>query len=1027
MSTAQDVSSGIANPFAPIGALNGGASNGVGSNWANNPFPDATPSSFDGTGDDFGSWLHQAVGTAQSAVSLPAAAQTDAPSAPSSYQQPAVLSPGSPDGTASLSSSTGTGTPASGTTNVTQNTVTRDGGTSSVSAWAQSNVGAVAPGSDAQLTATNTASLPTDGASTRSPPALNPAPTNPTTLSAPAGLSSTPDKLPAGALQTAVTTAALRADVVARAYAMAAGQSVAGQTPLALSGSQSAGTTGTAPPQGTQAGDAQSIATDTPTPPLPSGLTSPAVAGQASTTAAANGPNPNPLVTSLGASATPVAGQARRTKDATTPQDAGNSVEAGVAAIGMLGQFGALVTVAPTANGPDTAVAVTSLASGALAPTTAMSTAPAAAGPTPPDPTQPSGLAASESLTAAADQRGSGPSAATQIVPPTAPNSSSAATSLLSPDLPPQAARTNTNLALNPDVLGAAPAAPAAAVTSGSTAPLAEPAVGASPQATSADGATPLPPTAAPNTMLEPAAVPSLLEAATLAAVGAAASSAGPVSAAPPARAASQAGSGAIAAGTLPVASSAASTPAASPSSSSPQSASTPAAPAPSAAQNIPWAPAGASSDTGTQPTASSTASIRGRPAAIDASNNAVTNSGTSEMPAAVAASANNAVPTSAPVGAPTPATIAALPPSDTGPAVPTAHAMANAAANPMTNPMANAVANALPPANSSAPNTAGTAGTEPSVHSSSPVATAPASAAPPSSTAAGLMEAALGNGGAPPPLAVGPSSATASPAIGGNDIATSGEPGATPAAQIASALVAFSANGTSNVVTVQLQPAELGRVQISVTSDATGLSSVQVSADRPETLALLQNDQPELAKALDQAGIASAGRTVSFQLSGELANGASTNTQVGTQVGTQIAGPGATLPGLDATHSAGDPLGGGSAASAPPLAGALGNTNAAPNSVASAESGFANALSGAPSNPSGGGSGFYHPPPQPGSAQAGNPSFGGQSGSGGQSGGGRTDRQSWGDNSDLLFNDAADLINEVGSGWMSNGLDIIA
>jgi hypothetical protein len=288
-------------------------------------------------------------------------------------------------------------------------------------------------------------------------------------------------------------------------------------------------------------------------------------------------------------------------------------------------------------------------------------------------------------------------------------------------------------------------------------------------------------------------------------------------------------------------------------------------------------------------------------------------------------------------------------------------------------------------------------------------------------------MEAALGNGGAPPPLAVGPSSATASPAIGGNDIATSGEPGATPAAQIASALVAFSANGTSNVVTVQLQPAELGRVQISVTSDATGLSSVQVSADRPETLALLQNDQPELAKALDQAGIASAGRTVSFQLSGELANGASTNTQVGTQVGTQIAGPGATLPGLDATHSAGDPLGGGSAASAPPLAGALGNTNAAPNSVASAESGFANALSGAPSNPSGGGSGFYHPPPQPGSAQAGNPSFGGQSGSGGQSGGGRTDRQSWGDNSDLLFNDAADLINEVGSGWMSNGLDIIA
>jgi len=220
----------------------------------------------------------------------------------------------------------------------------------------------------------------------------------------------------------------------------------------------------------------------------------------------------------------------------------------------------------------------------------------------------------------------------------------------------------------------------------------------------------------------------------------------------------------------------------------------------------------------------------------------------------------------------------------------------------------------------------------------------------------------------------------------------------------------------------VQLQPAELGRVQISVTSDASGLSSVQVSADRPETLALLQNDQPELARALDQAGIPSTGRTVTFQLSGDAAGGASSAANAA-----PLAGMGGAQPGLDATHSASDALGGGSAPSGASLSGGLGSSNAAPNAVGSAESGFANALSGSASGASGGGSGSYHPPPQSTNAQAGNASFGGQSGGSGQGGGGRTGHQGWAGSNDLLLNDAADLINDADSGWISNGLDIIA
>ena len=39
------------------------------------------------------------------------------------------------------------------------------------------------------------------------------------------------------------------------------------------------------------------------------------------------------------------------------------------------------------------------------------------------------------------------------------------------------------------------------------------------------------------------------------------------------------------------------------------------------------------------------------------------------------------------------------------------------------------------------------------------------------------------------------------------------------------------------------------------------------ITADRPATLALLQHDQPQLHRALDQAGVAAEGRALTFHL----------------------------------------------------------------------------------------------------------------------------------------------------------------
>ena len=69
------------------------------------------------------------------------------------------------------------------------------------------------------------------------------------------------------------------------------------------------------------------------------------------------------------------------------------------------------------------------------------------------------------------------------------------------------------------------------------------------------------------------------------------------------------------------------------------------------------------------------------------------------------------------------------------------------------------------------------------------------------------------------------------------------------------------------NTVTLRLDPVGLGHVQVRIDRDPGGTPTIQVSAEHPETLRLLVADQPQLHRALDNAGVASDGRTLSFSL----------------------------------------------------------------------------------------------------------------------------------------------------------------
>jgi hypothetical protein len=67
--------------------------------------------------------------------------------------------------------------------------------------------------------------------------------------------------------------------------------------------------------------------------------------------------------------------------------------------------------------------------------------------------------------------------------------------------------------------------------------------------------------------------------------------------------------------------------------------------------------------------------------------------------------------------------------------------------------------------------------------------------------------------------------------------------------------------------MTLRLEPAELGQVQIRIDRPPDAPAQVDITVQRPDTLTLLLRDQPQLQRALDQAGVPSDGRSLTLHL----------------------------------------------------------------------------------------------------------------------------------------------------------------
>jgi chemotaxis protein MotD len=87
--------------------------------------------------------------------------------------------------------------------------------------------------------------------------------------------------------------------------------------------------------------------------------------------------------------------------------------------------------------------------------------------------------------------------------------------------------------------------------------------------------------------------------------------------------------------------------------------------------------------------------------------------------------------------------------------------------------------------------------------------------------------------------------------------------------AALATAIAAKSAAGTKTF-DIRMDPPELGRVDVHLSVDRDGKVQAMLSADRPETLALLQRSSQNLEQALKDTGLNLSNNSLNFSLKGD-------------------------------------------------------------------------------------------------------------------------------------------------------------
>ncbi|MGB6732170.1 MAG: flagellar hook-length control protein FliK, partial [Xanthobacteraceae bacterium] len=114
---------------------------------------------------------------------------------------------------------------------------------------------------------------------------------------------------------------------------------------------------------------------------------------------------------------------------------------------------------------------------------------------------------------------------------------------------------------------------------------------------------------------------------------------------------------------------------------------------------------------------------------------------------------------------------------------------------------------------------------------------------------------------------------------------------------------IAARVQAGSNQFDIRLDPPELGRIDVRLDVDSNGQVTSLVTVDRPETLTLLQSQQPQLERALQQAGLKTADNGLQFSLRDQSFAGQNNGGSAQPNPARQLVVPAADLPPVETTQ----------------------------------------------------------------------------------------------------------------------------
>jgi flagellar hook-length control protein FliK len=118
------------------------------------------------------------------------------------------------------------------------------------------------------------------------------------------------------------------------------------------------------------------------------------------------------------------------------------------------------------------------------------------------------------------------------------------------------------------------------------------------------------------------------------------------------------------------------------------------------------------------------------------------------------------------------------------------------------------------------------------------------------------------------PPL---PSAAATSIAAG--PVSVTAATHTVPLSGLALEIAASAKNGKSSFE-IRLDPADLGRIDVRIDVDRNGQMTSHLTVEKPETLSMLQQDAPQLQRALDNAGFKTGDGGLQFSLRDQSSSG---------------------------------------------------------------------------------------------------------------------------------------------------------